>query len=518
MNIIKHQIVPKQDGYMVILYLDQNETEFANEFNTIQEKQSENLENDVQKYMNEKIPKKIIVKTVQIMIGTVIISTISLTGNHFNSTSAEASTINADQGASYIVKAGDTLFGIAKQYGMSVDQLKAVNNLSSDMLSIGQVLYITKTTVPSVTPSTTYRVVAGDSLYGIAKRYSITVDSLKSTNQLTSDVLSVGQVLSVPGGSSNLVTPTGPSTVPQTSTTIASYQVVSGDSLWGISKKFGVTVDAIQSGNNLTSDRLFVGQTLTIPTATTITPSSEGQTVSYTVKAGDSLSAIAKQYNTTVDALKHINQLSTDMILIGQVLIIPNGGLNVPQSTNMVVTLTPVQKQLQTLGYFVVPATTGSYESAAIQALKTFQSNYGLPTTGAEDTVTVTAIEHAIVKKGLVQDTNHYIGVPYVWGGETPSGFDCSGFVYYMFKEHGVDMVRTTSGNLYTKGAAIDRSRLQPGDLVFFGVNTPGVVSHVGFYAGNNQFVSATSSKGIQVVSLDNTYWSKYYIGAKRVY
>lgn len=59
MNIIKHQIVPKQDGYMVILYLDQNETEFANEFNTIQEKQSENLENDVQKYMNEKIPKKL---------------------------------------------------------------------------------------------------------------------------------------------------------------------------------------------------------------------------------------------------------------------------------------------------------------------------------------------------------------------------------------------------------------------------------------------------------------------------
>ena len=515
--IIRHQIVSEQDGCKVILFLDKIDTEFATELNTIQDKPSVNLENSIQKYMNEKIPKNIIVKTVQIMIGTVIISTISLTGNHFHSTSAEASTINTDQSTSYIVKAGDTLFGIAKLNGMSVDQLKTVNNLTSDVISIGQVLNITKPPLSSVTPTTNYTVVAGDSLYGIAKRFGTTVDSIRSLNQLTSDVLSIGQVLKIPTGGDQ-VNPTGTTIPPQPTTNIVSYQVVTGDSLWSISKKFGSTVDAIQSANKLTSDRLFVGQTLTIPTASTTTSSPQVQSPTYTVKAGDSLYVIAKQFNTTVDAFKQTNQLSTDTIRVGQVLIVPNGGTNVPTLTSTVVTLTPVQKQLQVLGYYSVPATTGSYESTAVQALKSFQTDYGIPATGAEDAVTVTAIEHAIVKKGLIQDTNNYIGVPYVWGGETPSGFDCSGFVYYMFNEHGVDMARTTSGNLYTKGTAIDRSKLQPGDLVFFGVNTPGVVSHVGFYVGNNQFVSATSSKGIQVVSLDNSYWAKYYMGAKRVY
>ena len=79
-------------------------------------------------------------------------------------------------------------------------------------------------------------------------------------------------------------------------------------------------------------------------------------------------------------------------------------------------------------------------------------------------------------------------------------------------------MNRTTSRDLYNIGTPVDTAHLQPGDLVFFAVNEPGVISHVGIYIGNNQFISATSSKGIWTYSLGNSFWSQYYVGAHRVY
>lgn len=452
-QIIRHQILPEGNGYKVILFLDQNETECASELGTVQRNNPYQLDNIVQTYIREKIPNNIIVKTVQIMIGSVILSTISLNGNHFNSTTAEASTINANLNSTYTVKAGDTLYGIAKQFQVSVDQLKKVNTISSNIISIGQVL-----TIPT-------------------------------------------------------------NTVPLAQTTV-SYKVVSGDSLWAISKKYGTTVDAIRNANNLTSDRLFVGQSLVIPASGSAQAQAEAQPIKYTVKAGETLYSIARQFNITVNAIKQQNQLSTDVIRIGQVLTLSgsNASVSPPAATTIDSSVSTLQKQLQVLGYYTVPAMAGTLDSATTEAIKSFQSDYSLPVTGTGDAATKTAIEHALVKKALVQDTNNYIGVPYRWGGVTPQGFDCSGFVYFMFNKHGVDMGRATSGSLFTKGAAIDRNKLQPGDLVFFGVNTPGVVSHVGFYVGENKFVSATSSNGIQVVSLDSTYWSKYYMGAKRAY
>ncbi|WP_232698836.1 C40 family peptidase [Brevibacillus daliensis] len=118
----------------------------------------------------------------------------------------------------------------------------------------------------------------------------------------------------------------------------------------------------------------------------------------------------------------------------------------------------------------------------------------------------------------LISDTYTYMGVPYVWGGESPSGFDCSGFIYYMYNKHGIPTERTTSAVLYTMGKWVPIKQLQPGDLVFFALKKSKQVSHVGFYVGNNRFISATSSKGIHVYSLKNSYWGPAYVGAKRVY
>lgn len=211
----------------------------------------------------------------------------------------------------YIVKSGDSLYSIARKFNTTVDELKRLNNLSSNLLNIGQVLRLPtgKPTQPPVVPSDTdsYIVKSGDSLYKIANAYNTTVDELKSLNNLSSNILSIGQVLKVPKSVSSEITST------------IDYVVKSGDNLYAIARKYNTTVNEIKSLNNLGSDILSVGQILKIPT---VTPSQE-QEETYIVQSGDSLYSIARKFNTTVDELKRLNNLSSNLLSIGQVLVLP---------------------------------------------------------------------------------------------------------------------------------------------------------------------------------------------------
>lgn len=351
--------------------------------------------------------------------------------------------------------------------------------------------------------TTNYTVGSGDTLSGLAKKYNTTVNHIKELNGLISDTIYIGQTLKMPAGQ-------------QTMSQLATYQVVAGDSLSVIAKRFNTTVDALKQLNNLTSDTIYVGQTLQISGA----PQSEnnvatGSVTSYTVVAGDALSVIAKKFNTTVDHIKQLNNLTGDIIYVGQVLKVSGS-----ETQNTTVNTTDY-KVVSGDSLSVIAKRNGTTVDQ-IKQLNHLTSDViyvgqilKIPTTGDS---TQSQLEHDIVLKELVADTINYTGVPYKWGGESPSGFDCSGFVYFMFNKHGVDMPRTTSSSLFKMGTSISKADLQPGDLVFFDVNNSGGVSHVGFYIGNNNFISATSSKGIWTYSMDNSYWSKYYLGAKRVY
>lgn len=115
----------------------------------------------------------------------------------------------------------------------------------------------------------------------------------------------------------------------------------------------------------------------------------------------------------------------------------------------------------------------------------------------------------------ILNTAKQYLGVPYLWGGTTPKGFDCSGFVQYVFAKHGISLPRT-SKQQYGVGSAVSRSQLKKGDLVFFNTSGSGV-SHLGIYTGDGRFIHASSSKGVVVSSLDNTYWAPRYLGARRV-
>lgn len=116
----------------------------------------------------------------------------------------------------------------------------------------------------------------------------------------------------------------------------------------------------------------------------------------------------------------------------------------------------------------------------------------------------------------IVATSKKYIGVPYLWGGTSTDGFDCSGYVQYVFNENGITLPRT-SREQYTAGYSVSRSDLKSGDLVFFNTSGNGV-SHVGIYLGNGQFIHASSSRGVVIASLDGSYWSSRYLGAQRVY
>ncbi len=116
----------------------------------------------------------------------------------------------------------------------------------------------------------------------------------------------------------------------------------------------------------------------------------------------------------------------------------------------------------------------------------------------------------------LTNTVNQLYGVPYKAAGTDTKGFDCSGFTRYVFQALGVDLPHSSAAQ-YELGQSVARNDLQPGDLVFFNTSGHGV-SHVGIYIGNNTFVHSESGKGVVKTSLDDPYyWSKRYVGAKRV-
>ena len=115
----------------------------------------------------------------------------------------------------------------------------------------------------------------------------------------------------------------------------------------------------------------------------------------------------------------------------------------------------------------------------------------------------------------IIATAKKYIGVKYVFGGTTPSGFDCSGFTQYVFAKNGMSLPRV-SRDQYQVGSSVSFSNLKPGDLVFFSLANNGVVDHVGIYVGNGQFINASSSKGVTIYTL-GTYWKSAFVGAKRV-
>lgn len=121
----------------------------------------------------------------------------------------------------------------------------------------------------------------------------------------------------------------------------------------------------------------------------------------------------------------------------------------------------------------------------------------------------------AFAATSLDSTIDNLLGIDYKYGGTTTKGFDCSGFVGYVFDKFKIDLPRTSS-SMYAEGSKVKREDLRPGDLVFFNTSGKGV-SHVGIYVGNNKFAHASTSKGTRIDSLGMDYYNDRYVGAKRI-
>lgn len=183
-----------------------------------------------------------------------------------------------------------------------------------------------------------------------------------------------------------------------------------------------------------------------------------------------------------------------------------------------------LQQKLSQMGY-VVGSMDGVYGDVTAEAVKMLQRDKKLPVDGkvtpelyrlmlGRDLPVSRGAPVATVRR-LIQTSFQYIGVPYWFGGNTPRGFDCSGFTRYVFANIGVNLPRMADGQ-YAIGRPVSTERLQSGDLVFFETYEPGP-SHVGIYIGNGQFISATSSRGVAVADMFGHYWGERYLGARRV-
>ncbi|MFI8494709.1 NlpC/P60 family protein [Peribacillus butanolivorans] len=180
-----------------------------------------------------------------------------------------------------------------------------------------------------------------------------------------------------------------------------------------------------------------------------------------------------------------------------------------------------LQGVLKKKGYFTSKNTSTYFGTVTKSSVVKFQKRKGLKADGIVGSNTYKAL--GITKKNaqqansyssakLVSNAKKHLNVPYVWGGSSPKGFDCSGFVKYVFKESSNVTMPRTVGEVYKKGKKV--SSPKAGDLVFFETYKSGA-SHMGIYIGGNQFIHSSSSKGVSITSMNNSYWSDRYIGAK---
>ena len=224
----------------------------------------------------------------------------------------------------YVVKSGDTLWGISNQFGVSVTELARINNVTANTLRVGQVLIIPSLSGNNPSNMFMYTVKSGDSLYSIAKKYNTTVKDIIDINNLKSTSLSIGQQIRIP----EVYTPLDEMVLPN----FINYTVKRGDTLYTIAKEYNTNIKQIMDDNSLVNPVLSIGENLKIRVNDDntvlecfgedfIEPVSN--TFEYTVKKGDSLYLIAKEYNCTVSDLIALNGLKNTNLSIGQILKVP---------------------------------------------------------------------------------------------------------------------------------------------------------------------------------------------------
>lgn len=285
------------------------------------------------------------------------------------------------------------------------------------------------------------------------------------------------------------------------------YIVQKGDTLSKIAKKYGITVAQLKSWNSLTANTIYTKQKLIVKKsastpaqATTKVEESSSSTVkTYKIVKGDTLAKIAKKYGTTVAKLKTWNNLTSNTIKVNQLLIVSKSS-SVPSVS--------------------APIVTGSSETPVNTVPKSEQPQTSVDKMIANqltsEKVITTAPSTATQKKynQILAEAKKHIGVKYVFGGVTPAGFDCSGFIYYLYNKAGINISRKSALDYFLKDTVTVKNPV-PGDIVFFKNTYIATISHVAIYLGNDEILHANTG-GVAITKLSYKYWADRTVAIKR--
>ncbi|MCL6453673.1 MAG: C40 family peptidase [Alicyclobacillus sp.] len=249
----------------------------------------------------------------------------------------------------------------------------------------------------------------------------------------------------------------------------ATHKVQSGESLWSLSERYHVSVSTLEQVNHLHTTTLYIGQMLQIPSGSSSAsrpasaPKQTG-TVVVTLREGQTIWSLAQDYGVSVQSILNANGLTAhSVVMVGEKVKVPRGS---------------------------APSLSGRSESSIN-----------------------TVLADALLGQNIVAYAKQFEGSPYRWGGESPSGFDCSGYVQFVLGHFGISVGRTSYSQAQA-GTAVSLNDLQPGDLVFFDTDGSGA-SHSGIYIGAGEFINA-EDRGVRIDSISG-YWASHYVGARRV-
>lgn len=450
---------------------------------------------------------------------------------------ASSTAANADSTTTHKVKQNETVWALSKKYGVSIQSIEKLNRINSNHLIItGQTLQIPSKdgsqTVNKNDNKSTYTIKSGDTLWRIAQNNHISLDELLSLNNLNaSDIIYPGQVIKLTSAAATSTSSTqqqvqdkaavttpatnNQSSQAQATSASSSSQAVStaqSSSAATTATSSSVTTPAASQAAT-TSSSSSVAQQPAASSSSAVQQSSSQvttqsssevkddnvQKVQYTAKAGDSLYSIAQSFGVSIDSLRSNNNLGATLSP-GQTLTIVNPTKTPSQeessSSNSVATNNTAATTTQSSNSQQSAASSSAASSSSVAQTNNTQqatttntaATNNNATTVNTSNVTTTTNTGSASASAIISYAQSFIGVPYVWGGSTPSGFDCSGLVQYVYAHYGVNLPRVTTAQ-ENAGTVIPVSAAQPGDLYFWGAK--GSSYHVAIATGGGSFIHA---------------------------
>ena len=434
---------------------------------------------------------------------------------------ASSASVNADT-THHVVK-NDTVWDLSQKYGVSIQSIEQLNKINTDthLIREGQTLTIPttgKTAAKTATKTSQVTVKAGDTLWALAQKYGTTVEKLRQLNGLASDayLIHVGDVIKVDGQvtatttTNAQATSTVSSEASQTSQAASTASSEASQTSQAASTASSEASQTSQAASTASSEASQTSQATSTAsseasqaasTSQAATPYVAANHVTYTVQAGDSLYTIAQKYGVTVDSLRQANTLGATL-QVGQSLTVndptknPQASVATSQAEQTPAQTTTTSQATQATQTTQAVATTNqvaqttsqttSQPAAQTQTSQASQTTQTSQQTQASQAQVATPSSYSV--SALLSYAQTFTGVPYVLGGTTPAGFDCSGFTQYVFNHFGKNIGRTTYQQQYA-GTKLAVSSAQPGDLLFWGAY--GSAYHVGIYLGGSSYIAA---------------------------